>query len=200
MRLLRGHTTHYHLIEGRTDLFEPSLYPFNKDEIPVFFDCPEEKIQRSDGYHSGARSIVVPMEEGRWLKSKGVGIHTGDSKPKLRAGRVYTYYLSQAMIGDGQLIWGLSSLKETEMEVSRMTEALELGLTKVKPVGVGYFDDVLVLDCKDRAELFKMVKDTSEEDMMCMQRSASGMRPPFLGLARRRRTEHLILGRSSSVS
>jgi hypothetical protein len=170
VRLLRGHTTRYHLIEGRTDLFEPSLYPFNRDEIPVFFECPEAKIHRSDGYHSGARSIAVPVEEGRWLKSKGVGIHTGDSKPKLRDGRVYTYYLSQAMIGDGQLIWGLSSLKETEMEVSRMVEALELGLTKVKPVGVGYFDDVLVLDCKDRAELFKMVKDTSEEDMMCMHR------------------------------
>jgi hypothetical protein len=166
VKLLRGHTTQYHLIEGRTDLFEPSLYPFNKDEIPVFFDCPEAKTHRSDGYHSGARSIVVPMDDGRWLKSKGVGIHTGDSKPKLRGERVYTYYLSQAVIGDGQLIWGLSSLDETEMEVSRMTEALELGLTKVKPVGVGYFDDVLVLDYKDRAELFGIVKDTPEQDLM----------------------------------
>lgn len=168
VKLLRGHNTPYQLIEGRTDLFEPSLYPFKKDEVPVLFDHPGAKVHRDDGFASGARSISVPVEEDRWLKSKGVGIHTGGSRPRLRGGRIYTYYLSQAMIGDGQLIWGLSSLEETEMEVSRMVEALELGLTKVKPVGVGYFDDVMVLDYKDRTELFKMVKATSGEELMSM--------------------------------
>jgi len=170
VRLLRGRNTRYQLIEGRTDLFEPSLYPFKKNQVPVLFDNLGAMVQRDDGFASGARSISVPVEEGRWLKSKGAGIHTGGSKPKLRGGRIYTYYLSQAMIGDGQLIWGLSSLDETEMEVSRMAEALELGLTKVRPVGVGYFDDVVVLDYKNRAELFKMVKAASEEKLFSLYR------------------------------
>jgi hypothetical protein len=171
--LLRGRKVSFHLARGSTRLVEPSLYPFEGDEIPILCDFVEGGAQGFDGYTSGLRSIVRPGAGDSWFKAKAIGIPSGISRPVHADGRIYTYYLSDAYIGTGRLIWGFSTVEEAENEISRMAEAGELGLPAAKPVGIGFYGDVRVIEVKDRIELFGMLRSTPREELLGRFRDSS---------------------------
>lgn len=166
LSLLRGRKVIFHLIEGHTSLVDPSLYPFKADEVPIQCILEEGTIPSIEAHTSGLRSIVQPGTDDRWFKAKAIGIPSGISMPIYIDGRLYTYYLSDTYIGTGQLIWGFSTIDEAENEISRIVEAQELGLPAPKPIGIGYYNDVQVLDFKDRVELFRMLESTPREVML----------------------------------
>jgi hypothetical protein len=165
LSLLRGRKVFFHLVGGSTSLEEPSLYPFGAGEIPVLCDL-EEKAKSYDAYTSGLRSIVRPGPGSSWFKAKAIGIPSGSSTPIHADGRIYTYYLSDAYIGTGRLIWGFSTVDEAENEISRMVEARELGLPATEPIGIGHYSDVRVLDLKNRHGLFEMLGSTPREALL----------------------------------
>jgi hypothetical protein len=171
--LLRGRKVFFHLVGGSTSLVEPALYPFRTGEVPVLFDRADGPGDDLDGYTSGLRSIVRPGVGDLWFKAKAIGIPSGSSRPICVDGNIYTYYLSEAFIGTGRLIWGFSTVDEAENEISRMVEARELGLPAAKPVGLGYYSNIRVLDYRDRVELFKMLDSTPRESLLERFRGSS---------------------------
>jgi hypothetical protein len=164
LHLLRGDKISASLIDTHLELIEPSSYPF-KSKTPIMFDHSSENIEIL-GYVSGQRAIVTPRENGKYFKAKGIGIPVGVSRPILYNGKIYTYYLYDATIGDGQLIWGLSSVDEALEEVRGLKTAGDIGLTPVKPVGLGYFGDVHVIDLKNRYEMFSLLRKTTKHELM----------------------------------
>ena len=166
LTLLRGKRVSASLLDTHLELIEPSSYPF-KSKTPVMFDRTSKKPDVL-GYISGQRAIVTLVKKGTYFKAKGIGIPVGVSRPILDDGRIFTYYLYNATIGDGQLIWGLSSVDEALSEVRGLETAGEAGLTPVKPVGLGYFGDVIVIDLKNRFEMFKMLRETSKPELVRM--------------------------------
>jgi len=171
--LLRGRKVNFHLVGGSTSLVDPSLYPFRTNEVPVLFYRVDGQGEALDGYTSGLRSIVRPGVGDHWFKAKAIGIPSGSSRPICADGNIYTYYLSEVYIGTGRLIWGFSTVDEAENEISRMVEARELGLPAVKPVGLGYYSNVKVLDYRDRIELFKMLDSTPRDSLLERFRGSS---------------------------
>jgi hypothetical protein len=166
LRLLRGRKVVFHLIEGSTSLVDPSLYPFKADEVPLQCILAGGPISSIEAYTSGNRSIVQPSLGDLWFKAKATGIPEGSSRPIYTDGGIYTYYLFDTYIGSGQLIWGLSMVDEAENEISRIAEARELGLSAPKPIGIGFYKNVRVLDFKERVELFSMLEKTPEEVLL----------------------------------
>ena len=173
LRLLRGCRVVFHLVEGSTSLVDSSLYPFKVDEVPLQCIPEAEPIPSIEAYTSGNRSIVQPSKGGLWFKAKAIGIPSGSSMPIYVDGKIYTYYLSDTYIGAGRLIWGLSTVDEAENEISRISEARELSLPAPRPIGVGFYKDVHVLDLKDRGELFRMLEETPKEALLKRFRDSS---------------------------
>jgi len=164
LSLLRGHKVVFHLVEGSTSLVDPSLYPFKVDEVPLqCIGCPTPSIE---AYTSGNRSIVQPSTEGLWFKAKAIGIPEGSSRPLYVDGRIYTYYLSDTHLGTGRVIWGLSTIEEAKNEIARIVEARGLGLPVPRPIGIGFYKNVHVLEFKDRGELFTVLQKTLEETLL----------------------------------
>jgi len=166
LSLLRGSKVIFHLVEGFTRLADPSLYPFKDNDVPLQCISKEGPIPSIEAYTSGFRSIVQQSKGGKWFKAKAIGIATGSSRPIYTDGRIYTYYLSDTHIGAGRLIWGLSTVDEAENEISRIVEARELGLPVPRPIGIGFYEDVRVLDFKNRVELFGMLHETPREVLL----------------------------------
>ena len=163
LSLLRGRKVVFHLVEGSTSLVDPSLYPFKTNEVPIQCILTEGQIPSIEAYTSGDRSIVQPSAGDLWFKAKAIGIPTGISRPIYADGRIYTYYLSDTYIGTGKLIWGLSTVDEAENEISKIVEASELGLPAPKPIGIGLYENIRVIDFRDRVELFRMLEKIPRE-------------------------------------
>jgi hypothetical protein len=164
LSLLRGKAT-LHLFPGATRLSEPTLYPFKADEVPLMCYFGRADTVGVEAYASGFRSAVLPTSGG-WLKAKGVGIATGSSRPFLVGDMVCTYWLGDVNIGSGRLIWGFSTLAEAENELRKTTEATEAGCPAPRPVGIGLYGGVTVIDVKDRVELFQMLASTPREVLL----------------------------------
>ncbi len=154
-----------HLFPGTTRLSEPTLYPFKTDEVPLMCNIGRADTIGVEAYASGFRSAVLPTRDG-WLKAKGVGIATGSSRPFLVGERICTYWLGDVNIGSGRLIWGLSTLDEAENELRRTAEAAEAGCPAPRPVGIGLYGGVTVIDVKDRVELFQMLASTQRDALL----------------------------------
>ena len=165
IRRLRGPRTEYFLIKGKTELLDPSKYPFEKGMLPVFCKYIDAKMQPLKAYISGNRSIVFPSDSA-WFKAKSIGIPSGRSSPTYKDGKLYTFFLTNASIGSGSLIWGFSEVKEALNEVKWMKKAKELDLRVTEPVGMGIYENIFVIDLKDRSDLFSYLKRTSLEDLM----------------------------------
>ncbi|KPV61459.1 MAG: hypothetical protein AOA65_2276 [Candidatus Bathyarchaeota archaeon BA1] len=166
LSILRGPRVVSYLVEGSTRLVDPSLYPFKTVEVPLQCIDAEGNLPSFEAYTSGNRSIVQPSVGGGWFKAKAVGIPSGDSKPVHIDGRIYTYHLFDTYIGTGRLIWGLSTVEEAENEISNVVEARELGLPGPKPIGLGSYENVHVVDLKDRVELFGMLQSTPRDALL----------------------------------
>ncbi len=166
LRLLRGRKAEFHLVGGSTSLLDPSGYPFEAEEIPILCDFEQGGTPGIEAHTSGFRSIVMPGAGGLWFKAKAIGIPSGGSKPICSHGRIYTYHLSEAYIGTGRLIWGFSTVDEARNEIDRMVEARELGCPAPRPVGIGFYGGVHVLDFRDREELFKTLASTPRVDLL----------------------------------
>ena len=166
LSLLRGRKVIFHLVRGSTNLVNPSLYHFKADEVPIQCITAQGSLPSAEAYTSGHRSIVQPSTKSLWFKAKAIGIPTGESKPIYIDGRIYSYRLLDASIGSGRLIWGLSTVDEAQNEISRIMEAEEIGLPVPKPIGIGLYENVFVIDFKDRIELFKMLQSTPRDVLL----------------------------------
>lgn len=166
LSLLRGRKAPFHLVVGSTKFVDQSLYPFGADEIPILCDLEEGWARGLEAHTSGLRSMVLPGAGGSWFKAKAIGIPSGISRPFLHDGWICTYHLSEAYIGTGRLIWGFSTVDEAENEIRWMAEARELGLPAAKPVGMGLYDRVRVIDVKNRVELFETLNSTSRDALL----------------------------------
>lgn len=164
--LLRGRKVPFHLVKGSTKLVDPSIYPFRADEVPILCDLGEGQARGPEAYTSGLRSIVLPGAGGSWFKAKAIGIPSGISRPFFYDGKICTYHLSDASIGTGRLIWGFSTVEEAENEIRRMVDARELGLPAAKPVGMGLYGNVRVIDVQNRVELFRMLDSTPRDALL----------------------------------
>ncbi|RLG41615.1 MAG: hypothetical protein DRO05_03460 [Thermoproteota archaeon] len=158
---LRGRTEYFR-VEGETLLLNPQKYPFGRGELPVLCDMEGEP---SSAYISGNRSIILP-EGGLWFKAKAIGIPFGISRPFYRDGKLFSYFLSEANIGSGRLIWGFSTVKEAENELRWMRRAKEMELPSTEPIGMGIYENVFVIELKNRKELFSYLNRTSRELLM----------------------------------
>ena len=156
---LRGRTE-YFKVEGETLLLNPQKYPFSRGNLPVLCDMEGEKP--SSAYISGNRSIILP-EEDLWFKAKAIGIPFGISRPFYREGKLFSYFLSEANIGSGRLIWGFLTIKEAENELRWMRKAREMELPSTEPIGIGIYRNVFVIELKNRKELFSYLNRTSRE-------------------------------------
>ncbi len=162
---LRGPKTEYFEIDGETKLLDPSKYPFDKNSLPVLCNTIDARTKHSLAYISGNRSIVFPLD-GNWFKAKAIGIPFGKSRPILREGKLFSFFLTNASIGSGKLIWGFSRVEEAENEIKWMKKAKELDLKTTKPVGIGIYRNVFAIDVKDRIDLFSFLNRTSFEILM----------------------------------
>ena len=176
LSLLRGKAA-LRIVPGATRLSEPSLYPFKADEVPIMCDFGQADKVGVEAYASGFRAAVLPAR-GSWLKAKAIGIPTGSSRPFLVEDKICTYWLGDVNIGSGRLIWGLSTLEEAEHELRRTTEAREAGCPAPKPVGIGLYCGVTVIDLRDRVELFQMLASTPRESRWGRSFSTAGWRNP----------------------
>jgi len=164
LSLLRGKAP-LHLVPGATRLLEPLLYPFKADEVPLMCNFGQADKPGVEAYTSGFRSAILPAR-GWWLKAKAIGIPTGGSRPFLVEDKICTYWLGDVNIGSGRLIWGFSTLEEAENELRRTAEAREAGCPAPKPVGIGLYGGVTVIDLRDRVELFQMLASTPRESLL----------------------------------
>ncbi len=164
--LLRGRKVPFRLVGGTTKLVDPSLYPFKAGEVPILCDLVEGRAQGLEAYTSGLRSIVLQGAGGVWFKAKAIGIPSGISRPFYHDGWICTYHLSEAYIGTGRLIWGFSAVDEAENEIHRMMDARELGLPVAKPVGIGFYDRVRVINVRNRVELFETLNSTPRDVLL----------------------------------
>ena len=162
---LRGSKTEYFLIEGETKLLDPSKYPFNKDTLPVLCNPLDRRINPLLAYISGNRSITFPLNR-MWFKAKAIGIPFGKSRPIQRDRKLFTYFLTNASIGSGKLIWGFSTPEEADNEIKWMNKAKELDLHATEPIGLGIYKNVFVIEVKNRRDLFSYLNRTSFEDLM----------------------------------
>ncbi len=152
----------YFLVDGETDLLDPSKYPFNRDELPLFCRPIGIRMKPHCAYLSGNRSIILPFN-GKWFKAKAIGIPSGRSQPIYVRNELLTFFLTKAGIGSGRLIWGFSTLREAENELKWMRKAFELGLPASEPVGIGIYKKVRVIEIKDRYELFSYLRRSFNE-------------------------------------
>jgi len=164
LSLLRGKAA-LRIVPGATRLLEPSLYPFKADEVPLMCDFGQADTVGVEAYASGFRAAVLPARGG-WLKAKAIGIPTGSSRPFWAGDKICTYWLGDVNIGSGRLIWGFSTLEEAENELRRTAEAKEAGCPAPKPVGIGLYGGVTVIDLRDRVELFQMLASTPRESLL----------------------------------
>ena len=164
LSLLRGKAA-LRVVPGATRLLEPSLYPFKADEVPIMCDFGQADTTGVEAYSSGFRAAVLPARGG-WLKAKAIGIPTGSSRPFWAGDKICTYWLGDVNIGSGRLIWGFSTLEEAENELRRTAEAKEAGCPAPKPVGIGLYGGVTVIDLRDRVELFQMLASTPRESLL----------------------------------
>ena len=162
--LLRGRVR-FELVDGATELIEPSLYPFGPGRLPILCESLEEEPRPFEAYESGFRSIAYE-QPGGWLKAKGVGIPHGGSRPIRRGGDILTYFLNEVDIGGGRLIWGFSTVEEARRELEMTREARSLGCPAPIPVGLGVYGEARVIDFKDRGELFKALASTPREELL----------------------------------
>ncbi len=173
MGLLRGRVR-FGLVEGATELVEPSLYPFGRGRLPILCEAAGEKPQPFEGYESGFRSIAYEQPAG-WLKAKGVGIPHGASRPTLRGGEIHTYFLNEADIGGGRIIWGFSTVEEARRELEMTCEARRLGCPAVIPIGLGLYGAARVIDFRNRGDLFKALASTPREELLKRFAGARGV-------------------------
>ncbi|GEM_PF-951408 len=160
MELLRGSKVKYYLIDGETILINGGKYPFDKSKIPIQCRPLNNLHGYRDGYTSGSRSIVIPFKE-EWFKAKAIGIPTGSSQPIYYEGEILTYYLYNARIGSGRLIWGFMTTEEAKHELEWIVKIRELNLPTIEPIGIGVYDKVRVLRLSNRIELFKFLAGKS---------------------------------------
>ncbi len=162
---LRGPKVECYRMEGETKLLEPSKYPFNKDVLPVLCNAIDVKTEPLSAYISGYRSLVFPSN-GNWFKAKAIGIPFGNSRPILKEGNLFTFFLTNANLGSGRLVWGFSKVEEAQNEISWMKKAKELDLRTTEPIGIGIYRNVFVINVKDRKELFSLLNRTSFDDLL----------------------------------
>ena len=164
MKLLRGRKIKFQLIDGELKLLERKLYPYSTDKLPILCES-ELELEGDEGYTSGNRSIVKVLNGG-WFKAKAIGIPTGSSKPIYRNGIIYTYYLNRAFIGSGKLIWGFLTLDEAEREFEIMVKVRDKELPSPKPIGIGLYGRVKVLDFPNRFEMFTYLQGRARKALI----------------------------------
>jgi len=155
---LRGEKTPYFLLQGQTKLNDPSYYPFQKDMLPVQCTFQDETPETLSGYTSGERSIILPQNN-YWFKAKGIGIPSGVSQPIFKGGKLFSYFLSNARVGSGKIIWGFSSYEEAKEELFWMQKANEIGVPASRPIGLGIYNNIVVMDFENRRSLFQYLND-----------------------------------------
>jgi len=161
---LRGAKVPFFLVDSETRMLSASDYPFPLGKVPVQCCVVGNEVERFEAYTSGNRSIILP-HRGNWFKAKAVGIPSGTSQPILKAGRLYSYFLSNDRIGSGTLIWGFSRTEEAENELRWMQRIHDLAPSP-KPVGIGFFRNLSVKEFKDRADLFDCLKDVDRQRLL----------------------------------
>ena len=165
MLRLRGGKVAYHLVDGETILIDAGLYPFDKSKIPIQCKLPEEKLEEKFGYTSGNRSVVFRFDDG-WFKAKAIGIPSGVSQPIYRRRIVHTYYLYNAFIGSGRVVWGFMTIGEAEREIYWMNKAWELDLPATRPIGIGVYPKVKILEFPNRYALFNFLRAKSRDEVL----------------------------------
>lgn len=165
MKLLRGEKVEFYLIEGKVKLVDGAKYPFDKSKIPVQCKIINEKTEINRGFTSGNRSIVFKLRN-EWFKAKAIGIPSGISRPIYTNNQIYTYFLNQAYIGFGQLIWGFLTIEEAENEYHWMNEAYKLNLPATKPIGYGIYENIKTITFRNRFELFSFLKSKNINDIL----------------------------------
>lgn len=162
--LLRG-SLKFGLVDGTTELIDPALYPFGSGKLPILCESSEEVTKPFEAFESGFRSIAYE-QPGCWLKAKGVGIPRGSSRPIRMGGEIFTYFLNEVDIGGGRIIWGFSTVEEARREFEMTREARSLGCPAPKPVGLGVYHEVKVIDFRDRNELFQTIASTPRGELL----------------------------------
>ncbi|MEM3615460.1 MAG: hypothetical protein QXX09_02300, partial [Candidatus Methanomethylicia archaeon] len=151
IEMLRGGKIEYYLIEGETKLINPQYYPHKKDEIPIICESIE-KLPLDKGYISGFRS-VIRLYGDYIVKLKGIGIPFKDVKPIYKDKTIYTYFFTKEYIGTGQLMWGFMTREEAENELEKMLMLKDLGIPTPEPIGLGFYDNIKLLEIPNRYEL-----------------------------------------------
>lgn len=171
IEILRGKKVEFHLIKGKLFLVNDSPYPFDRNKVPIQCQFIREKEGCRHAYTSGNRSIIIKLSESIIFKAKGIGIPTGSSKPIYINNQVYTYFLNQAYIGSGQLIWGFLTIEEAKNEFHWMQRAQELKLPATKPIGYGIYEKIKTITFSNRFELFEFLKSKNTSEILGMFRA-----------------------------
>lgn len=166
IEILRGNKVEFNLVKGKLILDDKLLYPFNEDEIPIQCQFIDKEENCKYAYTSGNRSIIISLKDNVVFKAKGIGIPTGNSRPIYTKNQIYTYFLNQAYIGSGQLIWGFLTIEEAENEYNWMKKAYKLNLPATKPIGYGIYENIKTITFKDRFELFSFLKSKSVPEIL----------------------------------
>lgn len=163
--LFRGKKVCYHTVKGHTDLIYPDSYPFSKNEIPLQCIPLENQLPTFKAHSSGSRSIVHSLDGDQYFKAKAVGIPTGNSKLYYTDGKIYSYFLFDDTIIDF-VIWGLATITEAKLEYDRTIEARNLGLPTPKIIGLGYYDNIRVLDVENQRALFTLLQTINLNELL----------------------------------
>lgn len=170
IEMLRGEKIEYYLIEGETKLINPQYYPHKKDEIPII--CENiEKLSLDKGYISGFRS-VIKLYRDYIVKLKGIGIPFKDVKPIYKDKTIYTYFFTKEYIGTGQLMWGFMTREEAENELEKMLTLKDLGIPMPEPIGLGFYDNIKLLEIPNRYELANKLMGEGKEKLLNMLEKA----------------------------
>lgn len=162
---LRGGKIRYFLMKGKTKLLDASQYPFKSDQLPIQCNMAGEKGEPLFAYTSGNRSLVFPVD-GHCFKGKATGIPSGILQPRLHEGNIFTYHLTNATIGVGDIIWGFSSIEEAEREIYWMSRARELDLPVTEPIGMGIYENVHVVEFRNQIALYEYMNEKDEQTIL----------------------------------
>ncbi|UCH38105.1 MAG: hypothetical protein JSV76_02785 [Candidatus Bathyarchaeota archaeon] len=163
--LFRGEKVSYHTVKGHTNLIHPCYYPFSKNEVPLQCIPLENELSTFRAFSSGIRSIVQLLDGHQYLKAKAIGIPTGNSKLYYTDGSIYSYFLFDDTIIDF-VIWGLATISEAKLEFERSVEARDLALPAPTMIGLGYYENVRVLDVENQRALFTLLQTMNLSELL----------------------------------
>lgn len=164
IKILRGETTEYYLINGELKLIRPDLYPHGKNELPILCKT-DENLLRDEGFTSGFRSVIKVYDD-YIIKLKSIGIPFKTVKPLYRDKKIYTYYFTKEYIGTGRLIWGFMEVEEAENEIENMLMLRDMGIAVPEPIGIGFYDEIKILEMQNRYELANIIAQSGEEELL----------------------------------